>query len=57
MRTTGILALLLISGAMTAFGQAVRVDDDDLGGVVESAKGPEAGVWVIAETTEHHPSG
>ena len=28
----------------------VRIDDDDIGGVVTSAKGPEAGVWVIAET-------
>jgi hypothetical protein len=31
---------------------AVRIDADDIGGVVTSAKGPEAGVWVIAETTE-----
>ena len=30
----------------------VRIDSDDIGGVVTSAKGPEAGVWVIAETTE-----
>ena len=30
---------------------AVRVDADDVGGMVTSAKGPEAGVWVIAETT------
>ena len=29
-----------------------RVDPDDLGGVVTGAKGPEAGVWVIAETTD-----
>ena len=29
--------------------EAVTVDADDLGGVVTSAKGPEAGVWVIAE--------
>ena len=32
--------------------QAVHVDSDDLGGVVTSVKGPEAGVWVIAETTD-----
>src|SRR6266849_4709890 len=32
--------------------EAVRIDNDDIGGVVASAKGPEAGVWVIAETTE-----
>jgi hypothetical protein len=28
------------------------VDDDDLSGVVLGPKGPEAGVWVIAETTD-----
>ena len=31
---------------------AVAVDADDVGGVVTSTKGPEAGVWVIAETTD-----
>ena len=31
---------------------SVRIDKDDIGGVVRSAKGPEAGVWVIAETTD-----
>ena len=31
---------------------AVRVDGDDIGGVVTGEKGPEAGVWVIAETTD-----
>ena len=30
----------------------VRIDADDIGGVVTSATGPEAGVWVIAETTD-----
>src|SRR5438876_1467040 len=38
--------------AQQAAGGAVRIDADDLGGVVTSAKGPEAGVWVIAETTD-----
>jgi len=33
-------------------GGAVEIDPDDIGGVVTSAQGPEAGVWVIAETTE-----
>jgi hypothetical protein len=33
-------------------GAAVTVDADDIGGAVTSAKGPEAGVWVIAETTD-----
>ena len=31
---------------------AVAIDNDDIGGVVTSANGPEAGVWVIAETTD-----
>ena len=31
---------------------AVQIDGDDIGGVVASRFGPEAGVWVIAETTE-----
>jgi hypothetical protein len=39
-------------GAGQAGGEAVRVDADDLGGVVTSTKGPEAGVWVIAETAD-----
>jgi hypothetical protein len=30
---------------------SVRIDKDDIGGVVTSVSGPEAGVWVIAETT------
>src|SRR6266545_2666584 len=30
----------------------VAIDNDDIGGVVRSPRGPEAGVWVIAETTE-----
>jgi hypothetical protein len=33
-------------------GATVRIDADDIGGRVTSTKGPEAGVWVIAETTE-----
>src|SRR5262245_9689930 len=31
---------------------AIALDADDIGGVVKSAKGPEAGVWVIAETKD-----
>jgi hypothetical protein len=31
---------------------AVKINSDDIGGVVASSKGPEAGVWVIAETTD-----
>jgi len=40
---------LVVSGQQP---QRVAIDDDDIGGTVTSAKGPEPGVWVIAETTE-----
>ena len=30
----------------------VAIDSDDIGGVVTSSRGPEAGVWVIAETRD-----
>jgi hypothetical protein len=32
--------------------ESIHVGSSDLGGVVNSAKGPEAGVWVIAETND-----
>src|SRR5713101_7909225 len=31
---------------------AIAIDNDDIGGVVTGPRGPEAGVWVIAETKE-----
>ena len=48
------IAVLLASVSAPANAQqvAVAIDNDDIGGVVRSPKGPEAGVWVIAETTE-----
>jgi hypothetical protein len=39
-------------GAQQAASDAVRIDNDDIGGVVTGPNGPEAGVWVIAETTD-----
>ncbi len=39
------------NGKGKASGQ-IAMDPDDIAGVVTSANGPEAGVWVIAETTE-----
>ncbi|PYN16161.1 MAG: hypothetical protein DME05_09290 [Candidatus Rokuibacteriota bacterium] len=33
-------------------GGLVQIGNDDIGGVVTSRNGAEAGVWVIAETTE-----
>jgi hypothetical protein len=38
--------------AAQAEANRVPVNADDIGGVVTSSKGPEAGVWVIAETTD-----
>ena len=32
--------------------RAIPIDNDDLGGTVTGPKGPEAGVWVIAETAD-----
>src|SRR3954449_3316011 len=42
----------LLPAPATAQQAAVAIDHDDIGGVVRGARGPEAGVWVIAETTE-----
>ena len=54
---TGLgLAVLLASisdaGALQLSREPVQIDGDDIGGVVTSPRGPEAGVWVIAETTD-----
>ncbi|MEE9473570.1 MAG: carboxypeptidase-like regulatory domain-containing protein [Acidimicrobiia bacterium] len=43
------VAMAWTSGAMA---QGIALDSDDIGGVVTSASGPEAGVWVIAETDD-----
>lgn len=44
-----VLALFLSTGARA---QQLDVRANEIGGVVTSTKGPEAGVWVIAETTD-----
>src|SRR5262249_5590760 len=41
-----------VSGLAAQQAPAVAIDNDDIGGVVTGANGPEAGVWVIAETTD-----
>jgi hypothetical protein len=43
------LSILSICYAADLRGQTVGANE--IGGVVTSANGPEAGVWVIAETT------
>jgi hypothetical protein len=45
-------ALLCVAFVNPASAQQVRIGADDIGGVVTGAKGPEAGVWVIAETRD-----
>ena len=54
MRTAGFAALAaaFLVGMAACQQGPVAVDNDDIGGVVTSAEGPEAGVWVIAETTD-----
>ena len=55
-RTTAVVfATILLSSLAIAIsgqggGKPVAIDNDDIGGVVTGARGPEAGVWVIAET-------
>ena len=47
----GFAALLAAAPAQLSAQVAVAIDNDDIGGVVTGPNGPEAGVWVIAETT------
>src|SRR5215468_9514012 len=44
------LALVFTTGLHAQ--QSVDVRGNEIGGIVTSSKGPEAGVWVIAETTD-----
>ena len=46
------LSRFALSEAEGQQSAGVPIDNDDIGGVVTSSSGPEAGVWVIAETTE-----
>jgi hypothetical protein len=46
------IAAFGIAGPAHAQQTAVAIDNDDIGGVVTGPNGPEAGVWVIAETTD-----
>src|SRR6516165_9816150 len=49
------LAVLVVAAPVRVQAQQnapVSIGRDDIGGVVTSTKGPEAGVWVIAETAD-----
>src|SRR4029077_17352189 len=48
----GLLAFLpQRAPAQQTAGESVRIDQHAIGGCVTGAQGPEAGVWVIAETS------
>ena len=48
----GFVLLAVTIAAPLHAQQGLSVGSNEIGGTVTSAKGPEAGVWVIAETTE-----
>ena len=48
----GLSASPALLRAQPSASSAVSIDPDDIGGIVTGPNGPEAGVWVIAETTE-----
>ena len=48
----GGLLLATLAAPLAQPGQTVAIDQDDIGGVVSGPNGPEAGVWVIAETRD-----
>ena len=51
--TLGVATFLIVSGRAVVARQAggtVAIDNNDIGGVVTGTQGPEAGVFVIAET-------
>src|SRR5688572_22610847 len=54
--TIGVaLALAICAGVVSSTqtpGAAIAIDGDDLAGTVTGASGPEAGVWVIAQTAD-----
>ncbi len=66
MRTSRLVRLIIGLGFSTIFysllplssfqaqqpANDVAIDNDDIGGVVNGPRGPEAGVWVVAETRD-----
>jgi hypothetical protein len=47
-----VAGFLLTNPARLEAQTRIAIDADDIGGVVSSPRGPEAGVWVIAETRD-----
>ncbi|HME08515.1 MAG TPA: carboxypeptidase-like regulatory domain-containing protein [Bryobacteraceae bacterium] len=48
----GLAGIFVVKSAAAQHGAAAKIGPHAIGGVVSSSKGPEAGVWVIAETTD-----
>ena len=48
----GLVGLVAVVAALPTSSATLQVGENDIGGVVTGTRGPEAGVWVIAETTE-----
>src|SRR3954470_6105509 len=57
---TGLFTAVVVATSTMRAGQApgaaasaaIAIDSDDIAGVVTGPRGPEAGVWVIAETSD-----
>jgi hypothetical protein len=47
-----LTALVHARSSAQPAGTAIAIDADDIAGVVSGPRGPEAGVWVIAETSD-----
>ena len=58
LRSIGVVTVAVLAVSLVALlagqppGAAVPMDTDDIAGVVTGPNGPEAGVWVIAETRD-----
>ena len=58
LRSIGVVTVAVLVVSLVALhagqppGAAVPMDTDDIAGVVTGPNGPEAGVWVIAETRD-----
>jgi len=52
--TIGVTLVTSLVGlnAQQTTGEVTSISNEDIAGVVASSKGPEAGVWVIAETSD-----
>src|SRR5947199_1636314 len=52
--TIGVTLVTSLVGlnAQQTTGEVTSISNEDIAGVVASSKGPEAGVWVIAETAD-----